>query len=229
MTIAREQVGAEGRLDTPDLTPQNWDLLVVGGGTAGIVGAKTAASFGARVLLVERDRTGGDCLWTGCVPSKSLLAAAAAAADARTAARFGVHTGDVRVDFTQVMAHVRSAIAAIAPTDSVEALEAAGVHILTGNLTFTGAHSADIANAGNRSVTFSQALVATGAAPTIPPIDGLASAGALTSDTIWDLTSLPERLLVLGGGSIWLRAGPGVRPARLAGHHRRRHRPGAAL
>ena len=202
MTIAREQVGAEGRLDTPDLTPQNWDLLVVGGGTAGIVGAKTAASFGARVLLVERDRTGGDCLWTGCVPSKSLLAAAAAAADARTAARFGVHTGDVRVDFTQVMAHVRSAIAAIAPTDSVEALEAAGVHILTGNLTFTGAHSADIANAGNRSVTFSQALVATGAAPTIPPIDGLASAGALTSDTIWDLTSLPERLLVLGGGSI---------------------------
>ena len=208
MTIAREQVGAEADSDMPDVTSQDWDLLVVGGGTAGIVGAKTAASFGARVLLVERERTGGDCLWTGCVPSKSLLAAAAAAADARAATRFGVHTGEVRVDFTQVMAHVRSAIAAIAPTDSVRALEAAGVWVATGNLTFTGAHNADIANTaemantGGQAVTFAQALIATGAAPAIPPIDGLASAGALTSDTIWDLTSLPARLVVLGGGSI---------------------------
>lgn len=127
MTVARGQVSAETGHDIPDLTSRYWDLLVVGGGTAGIVGAKTAASFGARVLLVERERTGGDCLWTGCVPSKSLLAAAAAAADARVATRFGVHTGDVRVDLTQVMSHVRSAIAAIAPADSVGALEAAGV------------------------------------------------------------------------------------------------------
>ena len=199
MTIAGQQVSPTSDSDTSDLMPGRLDLLVVGGGTAGIVGAKTAASFGARVLLVERDRTGGDCLWTGCVPSKSLLAAAAAAADARAATRFGVHTGDVRVDFTQVMAHVQSAIAAIAPTDSVAALEAAGVQVLTGNLTFTGAHTAEV---DGRAVSFAQALVATGAAPAIPPIDGLASARALTSDTIWDLTSLPERLVVLGGGSI---------------------------
>ena len=199
MTIADQQVGPKSDSDICDLKSEGWDLLVVGGGTAGIVGAKTAASFGARVLLVERDRTGGDCLWTGCVPSKSLLAAAAAAADARVATRFGVHTGDVQVDFTQVMAHVRTAIAAIAPTDSVAALEAAGVHVVTGNLTFTGAHTADV---DGRAVTFAQALVATGAAPAIPPIDGLASARALTSDTVWDLASLPERLLVLGGGSI---------------------------
>ncbi len=199
MTIADQQVGPKSDSDICDLKSEGWDLLVVGGGTAGIVGAKTAARFGARVLLVERDRTGGDCLWTGCVPSKSLLAAAAAAADARAATRFGVHTGDVQVDFTQVMAHVRTAIAAIAPTDSVAALEAAGVHVVTGNLTFTGAHTADV---DGRAVTFAQALVATGAAPAIPPIDGLASARALTSDTVWDLASLPERLLVLGGGSI---------------------------
>ncbi len=214
MTIARAQVGAEADSDIPDLTSQDWDLLVVGGGTAGIVGAKTAASFGARVLLVERERTGGDCLWTGCVPSKSLLAAAAAAADARAATRFGVHTGQVRVDFTGVMAHVHSAIASIAPADSVEALEAAGVRVATGSLTFTGAHSADIANTdeiantGGRAVTFAQALVATGAAPALPPIDGL-SAGVLTSDTIWDLTSLPTRLVVLGGGSIGCELGQG--------------------
>ena len=206
MTIADQQVSPMADSDICDLKCEWWDLLVVGGGTAGIVGAKTAASFGARVLLVERDRTGGDCLWTGCVPSKSLLAAAAAAADARAATRFGVHTGDVRVDFTQVMAHVRSAIAAIAPTDSVAALEAAGGHVMTGDLTFTGAHTADV---DGRAVAFAQALVATGAAPAIPPIDGLASARALTSDTIWDLTDLPARLVVLGGGSIGCELGQG--------------------
>ena len=171
MAIAQDRLRPKADSDISDLPAQEWDLLVVGGGTAGIVGAKTAAGFGARVLLVERERTGGDCLWTGCVPSKSLLAAAAAAADARAATRFGVHTGEVRVDFTGVMAHVRSAIAAIAPADSVEALESAGVHVVTGNLTFTGTHTADIAvidddgDAGGRSVVFAQALVATGASP----------------------------------------------------------------
>ena len=207
MTIAQDQLSQKADSDISDLPQEEWDLLVVGGGTAGIVGAKTAAGFGARVLLVERERTGGDCLWTGCVPSKSLLAAAAAAADARAATRFGVHTAEVRVDFTGVMAHVRSAIAAIAPADSVGALESAGVHVVTGNLTFTGPHTADIAvadddgNTDGQSVVFAQALVATGASPALPPIDGLASSGALTSDTVWDLTSLPARLVVLGGGS----------------------------
>lgn len=80
------------------MSARPWDLVVIGGGTAGIVGAKTAASLGARVLLIERERTGGDCLWTGCVPSKSLLAAAHAAADARAAGRLGVSVGDVQVD-----------------------------------------------------------------------------------------------------------------------------------
>lgn len=191
--------------DNSDAKRAAWDLLVVGGGTAGIVGAQTAASLGARVLLVERDRTGGDCLWTGCVPSKSILAAAAAAADARAASRFGVHAGDIRVDFIQVMKHVHEAIAAIAPTDSPAALEAAGVRVTAGNLTFTGPHTARITNAGNtaeQSVTFAQAMLATGSEPAIPPIDGIGSAQALTSDNIWDLTSLPARLVVLGGGSI---------------------------
>ncbi|MEP7021434.1 MAG: FAD-dependent oxidoreductase [Pseudonocardiales bacterium] len=88
---------------------------MVGGGTAGIVAAKTASGFGASVLAVERDRTGGDCSWTGCVPSKALLAAADAAADARSAAHLGVHVDTVRVDFAEVMAHVGLAITAIEP------------------------------------------------------------------------------------------------------------------
>lgn len=180
-------------------TGGGWDLLVVGGGTAGLVAAKTAAGLGASVLLVERERTGGDCLWTGCVPSKALLAAAHAAADARTAARYGVHIDGIRVDFGQVMTHVRAAISAVEPTDSPATLRAAGVAVAHGSARFTGPATADI---DGRRIRFRRALIATGSAPLLPPIPGLADADPLTSDTLWQLTDLPRRLLVLGGGSI---------------------------
>lgn len=121
-----------------------WDLLVVGGGTAGIVGAKTAARLGTRVLLVERARTGGDCLWTGCVPSKALLAAGRVAATARGGHRLGISVAEVSVDFAKVMDHVRGAIRHIAPVDSVEALEHAGVSVRTGTARFTGPDSAEV-------------------------------------------------------------------------------------
>ncbi len=176
-----------------------WDLLVVGGGTAGLVGARTAASFGASVLMVERDRPGGDCLWTGCVPSKALLAAAAAAADARSAARLGVHVDGVRVAFGEVMAHVHSSIATIEPVDSADAMRAAGVAFASGTARFTGTGSAEVDGV---PVRFRQALVATGSDPAVPPIPGLADADPLTSDTVWDLTERPDRLVVLGGGTI---------------------------
>ena len=176
-----------------------WDLLVVGGGTAGLVGARTAASFGASVLMVERDRPGGDCLWTGCVPSKALLAAASAAADARAAARLGVHVDGVRVRFDELMAHVRGAIATIEPVDSADAMRAAGVEYASGTATFTGPGSAQV---DGTPVLFRQALVATGSDPAVPPIPGLADADPLTSDSVWDLTERPERLVVLGGGTI---------------------------
>ncbi|WP_245821284.1 dihydrolipoyl dehydrogenase family protein [Geodermatophilus pulveris] len=176
------------------------DLLVIGGGTAGMVGARTAASLGARVLLAERDRTGGDCLWTGCVPSKALLAAADAAAGARTAGRFGVDAGEVTVDFGRVRAHVRAAIEHIRPVDSREALEAAGVQVEAAEAVLTGPGTATV---GGRGVRFGRALLATGAAPALPPVDGLAEARPLTSETVWDdLTELPARLAVLGGGPI---------------------------
>ncbi len=176
-----------------------WDLLVVGGGTAGIVGAKTAARLGARVLLVERERTGGDCLWTGCVPSKALLAAAGAAATARHGHRFGIDVGEVSVDFTRVMDHVRASIQQIAPVDSIEALEQASVSVRTATARFTGPDSAEIDGA---PVRFRQALVATGAAPAVPPIPGLSEVEHLTTDTVWGLSELPADLVVLGGGSI---------------------------
>ncbi|SDY05012.1 Pyruvate/2-oxoglutarate dehydrogenase complex, dihydrolipoamide dehydrogenase (E3) component [Modestobacter sp. DSM 44400] len=184
---------------SPSVPSGVWDLLVVGGGTAGMVGAKTAAGLGARVLLVERDRTGGDCLWTGCVPSKSLLAAASAAATARSAGPLGVEVDGVRVDFPRVMAHVQAAIATIAPVDSPEALRAAGVHVIFSTARLTGPDTADV---DGQPVRFRQALLATGAAPALPPIPGLDPGRVLTSDTVWDLTDLPTRLAVLGGGPI---------------------------
>ncbi len=172
---------------------QTWDLVVVGGGTAGIVAARTAARFGASVLLVERARTGGDCLWTGCVPSKALLAAAHAAASARASAALGVTTR-VRVDGAAVLAHVRSAIAAIAPEDAPETLEAAGVRVRSGEARFV---ADGVLEVDGEEVSFRQAVVATGSAPTrVAGIDGW------TSETFWDVSQLPERVLVVGGGPI---------------------------
>ncbi|MDP9431643.1 MAG: FAD-dependent oxidoreductase [Actinomycetota bacterium] len=181
------------------LPDQTWDLVVVGGGTAGIVGAKTAARFGARVALVERARTGGDCLWTGCVPSKALLAAAAAAAHARQAHRLGVEVSDVTVNFGAVMRHVHQAIAAIEPVDSPAALRAAGVHVISGEARFVSPNAVRV---GDQRLRFSQALLATGAAPAVPDLPGLREAAPLTSDTVWDLQRLPQRLVVMGGGTI---------------------------
>lgn len=173
--------------------------MVLGGGTAGIVGATLAAKLGARVVLIERDRTGGDCLWTGCVPSKALLAAAGHAAGARAGSALGVHTSGIRVDFAGVMQHVRAAIAHIEPVDSVASLEAAGVHTIHGDARFTGPTTVQAAGVTH---SFHSALVATGSAPALPSIPGLPDAQPLTSETVWDLSELPQRLVVLGGGSI---------------------------
>lgn len=181
------------------MSKQQWDLVVVGGGTAGLVGAKTAVGFGARVLMIEGNRPGGDCLWTGCVPSKALLAAASAAATARHSAGLGVNVGRVSVDFAAVMKHVKGAIAHIEPLDSPEAIRAAGVELVQGWATFTSQNTLQV---NGETISFSQALLAMGAAPAVPPIPGLAQAEYLTSDTLWEITELPENLVVLGGGSI---------------------------
>lgn len=168
------------------------DLLVIGGGTAGIVGAKTATQLGARTVLVESSRTGGDCLWTGCVPSKTLLATAARAATEH------VMTGS-RTDFSTVRARITNAIAAIEPNDSPQALESAGATVIAGSARFTGLGTAEV---DGQPIRFRQALIATGSAPSIPPIPGLEAAKVVTSETIWDLEEQPRRLVVVGGGPI---------------------------
>ncbi len=168
------------------------DFLVVGGGTAGIVGSTAAAGFGARTVLVERARTGGDCLWTGCVPSKTLLHAAEQARTARAL------TGHVP-GFAVVRERIFAAINTIDPVDSPEALEAAGVRVVAGTLTF---RSPGVAEVDGATVNFRQALIATGAAPSGIGVPGLASSATVTSETIWELGELPARLAVIGGGPV---------------------------
>nr|CAA9338655.1 MAG: Mercuric ion reductase [uncultured Nocardioidaceae bacterium] len=184
---------------TPAGTDMTWDLLVIGGGTAGIVAARTASSLGATVVLVEEARTGGDCLWTGCVPSKALLAAAHRAHSARDSGRFGIRVDGVGIDFPAVMAHVQQAIATIEPDDSPATLAAAGVTVVHGRATLTSDGAVEV---DGRVVQTRQVVLATGSSPSVPDIPGLRDANPLTSDSIWELDTLPERLTVMGGGSI---------------------------
>lgn len=176
-----------------------YDLVVLGGGTGGLVSAHIAAGVGARVALVERARTGGDCLWTGCVPSKSLIAAADLAHGVRGAGQYGLAAELGPVDLERIMGRIRSVIATIEPQDSPERLRAAGVDVIEGTGAFTGPHTLI---AAGRKLRFRAAVIATGSEPVVPEIPGLEGPDVVTSDTIWDLSTLPTRLVVLGAGPV---------------------------
>ena len=176
-----------------------YDLMIVGGGTAGLVSAFIAAGVGARVALVERDRTGGDCLWTGCVPSKSLIAAAHMAHRMRHADAVGLAPVEPTIDFARVMDRVHAAIADIEPHDSPARLRDAGVEVIVGEGHFVDGSTI---LTDDRRLRFASAIVATGSQPDIPPIQGLTGADVLTTETVWGLRELPQRLAVLGGGPI---------------------------
>ncbi len=177
-----------------------YNLVVIGGGTAGLVTAAGAAGLGAKVALVERHLLGGDCLNYGCVPSKTLLRAGRAAADIRAAARFGIHApGGVTVDFGAVMERVRSLRAGISHHDSAARFRDLGVDVFLGDGKFTGNDTVEVAGAKLR---FRNAVIATGARALIPEIPGLREAGFLTNETVWSLQELPHRLVILGGGPI---------------------------
>jgi pyruvate/2-oxoglutarate dehydrogenase complex dihydrolipoamide dehydrogenase (E3) component len=155
--------------------------------------------MGARVVLIERGKMGGDCLNYGCVPSKSLIAAAQAAESVRAASRFGVEAGEPRIDFARVHDHVHRVIAAIAPNDSVERFEGLGVTVLKGSARFVGSTSVAV---GDVRIDARRVVIATGSSPAIPPIPGLDQAAYLTNETIFDLRALPEHLIIVGGGPI---------------------------
>ncbi|MGF1600265.1 MAG: dihydrolipoyl dehydrogenase family protein [Acidimicrobiales bacterium] len=176
-----------------------FDLVSIGGGTAGLVATLGVAGIGGRAALIEAAHVGGDCLWTGCVPSKALLSAAATAHSMRTADRHGIAAVSPTVDLGRVMAAVRRAQSIIEPQDSPERLRAHGVEVIEGRGRFLEGGRIDV---GDRVLSYRAALIATGSRPVIPPIDGLDGADPLTSDTVWDLEELPARLVVLGGGPI---------------------------
>jgi pyruvate/2-oxoglutarate dehydrogenase complex dihydrolipoamide dehydrogenase (E3) component len=175
------------------------DLCVIGAGSGGLAVAAGAVQMGAKVVLVEKGRMGGDCLNYGCVPSKSLIAAGKAAQTVRTAARFGVNGHEPEVDFLKVHDHVKGVIAAIAPHDSQERFEGLGVKVIRAAARFVGPREVDAAGTRVRARRF---VVATGSAPAVPPVPGLADLAYLTNETIFDLTERPMHLVVLGGGPI---------------------------
>lgn len=177
----------------------NCDICVIGAGSGGLSVAAGAAQMGARVVLVEKGEMGGDCLNTGCVPSKALIAAAHAAHAGREAARFGVDYDPPRVDFARVHAHVHGVIAAIAPHDSVERFEGLGVRVIRAHARFVdGSH----VEAGGVRIKARRFVIATGSRAALPPILGLAQTPHLTNETVFSLTTAPERLIVIGGGPI---------------------------
>jgi pyruvate/2-oxoglutarate dehydrogenase complex dihydrolipoamide dehydrogenase (E3) component len=181
--------------------PQRFDrnLVVIGAGSAGLVSAYLAAAMKARVTLIERHRMGGDCLNTGCVPSKALIRSARFVAQTRRARDYGMKSASVEFDFADVMERVQEVIRRIEPHDSVERYTRLGVECIEGQARIASPWSVEV---GGRSLTTRAIVIATGGAPFVPPIPGLNTAGYLTSESIWSLRELPRRLTVLGGGPI---------------------------
>ena len=180
------------------------NLVVIGGGSAGLVTAYIAAALKARVTLVEQHAMGGDCLNTGCVPSKALIRSARFVAQARRAAEFGMRSAEVAFDFAAVMERVQRVVRDIAPHDSVERYTGLGVEVAQGKARIVTPWEVEIAHHDGRveKLTTRAIVVAAGARPFVPPLPGLDRVEVLTSDNVWQLRERPERLLVLGGGPI---------------------------
>jgi pyruvate/2-oxoglutarate dehydrogenase complex dihydrolipoamide dehydrogenase (E3) component len=181
---------------------RRYHMVVIGAGTAGLVSAAGAAGLGAKVALIERSLMGGDCLNVGCVPSKGVIRAARSWHEARQAAeRFGGPAVDPqsRGDFGAAMARMRRLRAGISVHDSAERFRSLGVDVFLGDGRFTGPDTIEV---GGRTLRFRRAVIATGARAAVPPIPGLAEAGYRTNETVFNLTELPERLVVIGAGPI---------------------------
>ncbi|MCH2547978.1 MAG: FAD-dependent oxidoreductase [Alphaproteobacteria bacterium] len=181
------------------MTKYDYNLVVIGAGSAGLVSAYIAATVNAKVALIEKNAMGGDCLNTGCVPSKALLRTAEIMSLIRRGEEFGLKHAHAEVDFPAVMQRVKTIIKTIEPHDSVERYEKLGVDCLHGEATIRDPHHVQI---GDTVIRTRAIILATGAKPSVPPIDGLKNIDFLTSDNLWDLQVLPKKLVVLGGGPI---------------------------
>jgi pyruvate/2-oxoglutarate dehydrogenase complex dihydrolipoamide dehydrogenase (E3) component len=176
-----------------------YDLVIIGAGSAGLTAANFAAKVGMRVALVERDRIGGDCTWTGCVPSKTLLKTAKIAHQMRVADRYGLEAVNPSVDLGAVMAHVREVVQSVYQEESPDVLRAAGIDVYPSAARFLTPHTL---RAGGDTLQAHRFLIATGAHPHIPQIAGVEDVDYLTYKTIWGIKALPRRLLITGAGPV---------------------------
>jgi pyruvate/2-oxoglutarate dehydrogenase complex dihydrolipoamide dehydrogenase (E3) component len=177
------------------------DICVLGGGPGGLSVAAAAAAFGVPTVLIERGKMGGDCLNTGCVPSKSLLAAARRAELMRNAGLFGLNVQGIGVDFAKVHDHVHSVIAALAPADSPERFTGLGVRVIRQHGQFKDRNTV---TAGRAEIRARRFVIATGSMPAVPPIPGLDDGPFLTNENVFDLKERPEHLIVIGAGPVGL-------------------------
>jgi pyruvate/2-oxoglutarate dehydrogenase complex dihydrolipoamide dehydrogenase (E3) component len=177
-----------------------YHLVIVGGGPAGLAAATTAAALGAKVALIDRNLLGGTCLNVGCVPSKAIIRTSRLYAEMRDAARYGAHDpSDIRVDFGAVMDRMRRLRARVSRPPAARRLADAGIDVFYGDARFNDPTSMTVDGA---TLRFKKAMIATGSRPDVPSLPGLAEAGYLTNETVFDLTVLPRRLLVIGGGPL---------------------------
>ncbi|WP_072622770.1 dihydrolipoyl dehydrogenase family protein [Spirulina major] len=177
----------------------DYDLVIIGGGSGGLVVASAAAQLNAKVALVEKDKLGGDCLWHGCVPSKSLIHAARVAYDTRHGSRFGVYADPPRINFREAMGHVHNVIQTIEPHDSPERFRGLGVEVIFGSGQFCDRTTFEV---NGRRLTARAFVISTGSRPAIPPVDGLTEAGFITNEQVFALTECPKTLALIGAGPI---------------------------
>jgi pyruvate/2-oxoglutarate dehydrogenase complex dihydrolipoamide dehydrogenase (E3) component/uncharacterized membrane protein YdjX (TVP38/TMEM64 family) len=186
-------------------SPAKFDrnLVVIGAGSAGLVASYIAAAVKAKVTLIEKHKMGGDCLNTGCVPSKALIRSAKLLSHIKRAKEFGIREASAQFDFAEIMERVQRVIRTVEPHDSIERYTRLGVECITGEARITSPYAVEIKTTeGVKRLTTRAVVIAAGARPLVPPIPGIEEAGYCTSDTVWSLRALPKRLVVLGGGPI---------------------------
>lgn len=183
----------------------DYDALVIGGGSAGLTTAGIAANFGAKTMMIEKDRLGGDCTWTGCVPSKTLLKAASVMHNAKQAEKFGLKSGEIELDPKQVMAHVDKVRREVyEDADDPKIFEEMGIEVVKGEAAFIDDHTLRITDTSNlqREVTGKYIFICTGASAFVPPIKGVDTVDYLTNESLFEIDDMPDKLIIVGSGPI---------------------------
>jgi len=181
------------------MAKMDYNIIVIGGGSAGLVSAYIASAVKAKVALIEKHKMGGDCLNTGCVPSKALIRSTKILSYIKRHKEFGLKSASAEFDFSEIMERVQSVIKKIEPHDSIERYSQLGVDCITGSAKIVSPHEVEV---NSKILTTKNIIVATGARPAVPPIPGLDQVDFLTTDNLWDIRELPKRLVVAGGGPI---------------------------